>query len=337
MNSKQSSNQHPLVPENGNSLLLEIGTEEIPARFLPSAISNLKDIAAKTLDEYRVGYRNISTYATPRRLALIAGGVEPAQRDVTKEIFGPSRKVAFDEQGNPTKAATGFAQSAGVAVSDLKIKMKGKSEYIAAVIEEKGSETKTVLPEIAKKIIMSLHFPKSMRWGNGSLHFARPICWILSLFNDEPFQFELDGIKSSNMTKGHRFLSPASYQVKSIDSYMSLLENNFVILDQEKRKNSIRKNITALFNDPDTQPIIDEELLEMVTYIVEYPVPVHCSFRSEYLTLPKELLITVMKDHQKYFGVQDSNGSLLNHFVVISNTRAENAETVRIGAERVIK
>ncbi len=185
--------------------------------------------------------------------------------------------------------------------------MKGKAEYIAAVIEEKGLETKTVLPELAKKIILSLHFPKTMRWGDGSLHFARPISWILALFGPETVPFELDGIKSSNMTQGHRFLSPAAFQVKEIASYMNLLENNFVILDQEKRKNIILKNIAALFNDPGIQPIIDEELLETVIFIVEYPVPVLCSFEAEYLNLPKELLITVMKDHQKYFGVQDSN------------------------------
>jgi glycyl-tRNA synthetase beta chain len=165
-----------------------------------------------------------------------------------------------------------------------------------------------------------------MRWGNGSLHFARPISWIMALFGDEIVQFELDGIRSGNMTKGHRFLSPASFQIKSIDSYMRLLENNFVVLDQEKRTNSIRKNVAALFDDPVLQPIIDEELLEMVTYIVEYPVPVLCSFRAEYLKLPKELLITVMKDHQKYFGVHDSSGNLVNHFVVISNTRPKRGD-----------
>lgn len=337
MNSQSSADQQNHELKSETSLLLEIGTEEIPARFLPAALADLKAIAAKLFNEHRIGYNSIRTYATPRRLALIMDGVGPVQRDIVKEVFGPSKKVAFDEQGNPTKAAAGFAHSVGINVSDLKIKMKGKAEYIFAIIEEKGLETKTILPEIGKKIILSLHFPKSMRWGDGSLHFARPICWILALFGAETMHFELDGIRSSNMTKGHRFLSPASFQVKDISSYMNLLENNFVVLDQEKRKNSIRKNIAALFNDPDTQPIIDEELLEMVTYIVEYPLPVLCSFKAEYLKLPKELLVTVMKDHQKYFGVQDSNGNLLNHFVVISNTKAENAETVRIGAERVIK
>ena len=337
MSNQSSAGQQKQELQPELSFLIEIGTEEIPARFLPAALSDLSTIAAKLFSEHRIGYHGIRTYATPRRLALIMDGVEPVQGDMVKEVFGPSKKVSFDEQGNPTKAAVGFAHSAGINVSDLKIKIKGKAEYIAAVIEEKGLETKTVLPELAKKIILSLHFPKSMRWGYGSLHFARPICWILTLFGSETVPFELDGIKSSNMTRGHRFLSPAAFQVRDITSYMSLLENNLVTLDQEKRKKSIRNNIAALFSDPVIQPIIDEELLEMVTYIVEYPVPVLCSFKAEYLNLPKELLITVMKDHQKYFGVQDSTGNLLNHFVVISNTTAENAETVRIGAERVIK
>jgi glycyl-tRNA synthetase beta chain len=183
------------------SFLLEIGTEEIPARFLPPAIKDLKEIAAKTFEESKIGYASIRTYATPRRLALIIDGVQPVQKDIVKEIFGPSKKAAFDELGKPTKAATGFAGSLGIDVSELQIKIKGKAEYIAAVIEGKGLETKAVLPEITKKIILSLHFPKSMRWGNGSLHFARPISWILALYGSETVPFELDGLKSGNMTK----------------------------------------------------------------------------------------------------------------------------------------
>ena len=324
-------------PATETPLLIEIGTEEIPARFLPPAIADLKEIAARVFGEYRIGYKTISTYATPRRLSLLVAGVGPAQRDSAREVFGPSKKAAFDDNGNPSKAALGFAQSVGMKVSDLKIKMKGKAEYVAAVLEEKGLETKTVLPEMVKKIILSLHFPKAMRWGHGSLQFARPVSWIMAIFGAETVHFELDGLKSGNITKGHRFLSPAAFQVKDIAAYINLLENNFVILDQDKRKNSIQKNIAALFSGPDKQPIIDKELLELVAYLVEYPVPVLCSFKAEYLRLPKELLITVMKDHQKYFGVEDGNSNLLNYFVVISNTRAENAETVRTGAERVIK
>ena len=318
-------------------LLLEIGTEEIPARFLPVAIADLKNLATAVFEEYRIGHQDISSFATPRRLALLIDGVPPMQRDNVKEVFGPSRKIAFDEQGNPTKAATGFAGSLGIDPSSLAIRQKGKAEYVAAVIEEKGVETKLVLPEALKKIILSLRFPKSMRWGEGHLLFARPIHWIAAILGNEALNFEIEGIKSGNVTRGHRFLAPALFQIKETSSYMNMLENNFVVLDNEKRKKIIRDEITSLAVNSNGHPVIDEGLLDTVTFLVEYPMAVLCSFSEEYLKLPKELLITVMKDHQKYFAVEDSNGSLLNRFIVISNTRAENAETVRTGAERVIR
>jgi len=321
----------------GLPLLLEIGTEEIPARFLTPAIADLKAIAASVLDEYRIGHQGISAYATPRRLALLISDVSTVQLDNKKEVFGPSRKISFDDNGNPTKAAAGFAASVGVEPSALVIRQKGKAEYVAAVIEEKGSETKAVLPEVLKKIVLSLRFPKSMRWGNGQLLFARPIHWIAAIYGCDTVHFEIEGIKSSNVTRGHRFLAPAWFQVKEIASYMNMLENNFVVLDNDKRKGIIRDGITSLATAAGGRPVIDEGLLETVSFLVEYPVPVLCGFSEEYLRLPKELLITVMKDHQKYFAVCDSNDNLLNKFVVISNTRSDNADTVRTGAERVIR
>lgn len=318
-------------------LLLEIGTEEIPARFLPTSIADLKNIATAVFEEYRIPFREARSYATPRRLVLIIKDVAPMQDDIVKEVFGPSRKVAFDEQGNATKAVTGFAGSLGLNVSDLVVKMKGKGEYMAAVIHEKGMETKQVLPEVFKKIVLSLRFPKSMRWGSGDLLFVRPIHWLVTLYGPSTIQIYIDGIKSGNMTRGHRFLSPAFFQIKEISSFMNLLENNFVLLDQEERRKKIRAGITAFAAQSGGQPVMDEDLLGLVNYLVEYPVPVLCGFDREYLKLPKELLITVMKDHQKYFGIQDGEGNLLNQFIVISNTLAENSETVRTGAEKVIK
>jgi glycyl-tRNA synthetase beta chain len=318
-------------------LLLEIGTEEIPSRFLPIAIAELKTIAASVFEEYRIGYEEIRTFATPRRIVLIMSGISPVQRDITREIFGPSRKVAFDEQGNPTKAALGFAASLGITASDLVIKTKGKGEYVAAVIEEKGADAKDVMAEIMKKIILSLRFPKSMRWGNGNLLFVRPIHWLVTIFGEEPVAVDIDGIRSSNITRGHRFLSPASFQIRETSSYMGLLEKNFVILDQEKREGMIRKGIASLAASANGEPVVDEELIETVNFLVEYPAAVLCSFGSEYLELPRELLITVMKDHQKYFAVQNGSGGLQNSFIVISNTRADNAQVVRTGAERVIR
>lgn len=325
------------IIRNGSSILLEIGTEEIPSRFLPQAIKDLSAIAARTLGEYRIDYADLAVYATPRRLSLIVSNVAASQKDNVKEVFGPAKNAAFDQEGRPTKAATGFASSLGLAVTDLMLRQKGKGEYVVAVVEEKGSDTKTVLPEVLKKIIQSLHFPKSMRWGNGSLAFVRPIAWILAILGSEKIEFDLDGLRSSNQTKGHRFLSPASFQIKDISSYRHFLETNFVLLDQNKRRDTITKSMAQLIQNSGFQVITDDELLETVNYLVEYPVPVLCSFDREYLKLPKELLITVMKDHQKYFALQDASGYLANNFIVISNTKAENAETVRTGAQRVIK
>ncbi len=323
--------------QTGHPLLLEIGTEEIPARFLPAAISDLRSIASAVFGEYRIPFAEARSYATPRRLVLILKDVAPMQNDIVKEVFGPSKKVAFDEQGNATKAVTGFAGSLGLNVSDLVVKMKGKGEYMAAVIQEKGMETKAVLPEVFKKIVLSLRFPKSMRWGGGNLLFVRPIHWLVTLYGPDTIHIDIDGIKSGNMTRGHRFLSPASFQIREISSFINLLENNFVLLDQEERQKRIRAGIAAFAVQSGGQPVMDEDLLGLVNYLVEYPVPVLCSFDREYLKLPKELLITVMKDHQKYFGIQEGEGNLLNQFIVISNTLAENNETVRTGAEKVIK
>ncbi|MHB8881889.1 MAG: glycine--tRNA ligase subunit beta [Thermodesulfovibrionales bacterium] len=318
-------------------LLLEIGTEEIPARFLPGAISDLARLAGDIFSEYRITHGEIKTFATPRRLALLIQDIAPMQKDNVKEVFGPSKKAAYDQEGRPTKAAEGFAASLGLTTSALIIKQKGKADYVAAVVEEKGVETKAVLPEMLKKMVLSLRFPKNMRWGEGGFSFVRPIHWIVSLYGVEVIDITIDTIKSGGLTRGHRFLSPAAFQVRDIASYISMLENNFVLLDQDRRKKSIREGILALAAGSGGHPVMDEELLDLVNFLVEYPVPVLCSFNTEYLKLPKELLITVMKDHQKYFAIQDDNGNLMNSFIVISNTRAENRENVRIGAERVIK
>jgi glycyl-tRNA synthetase beta chain len=325
------------IAQNNSSILLEIGTEEVPSRFLPQAIEDLTAIAAKTFGEYRIDHADIEVYATPRRLSLMVSSVAASQKDNVKEVFGPPKNAAFDAEGKPTKAATGFAASLGLAVSDLTLKQKGKGEYVVAVVEEKGSATKAVLPEVLKKIILSLHFPKSMHWGNGSMTFVRPIAWVLAIIGAEKVDFDIDGLKSSNQTKGHRFLSPASFQIKDISSYRHFLETNYVILDQHKRRDMIERSMAQLIQNSSLQIITDEGLLETVNYLVEYPVPVLCSFDKEYLKLPKELLITVMKDHQKYFALQDASSYLANNFIVISNTKAENAETVRVGAQRVIK
>jgi glycyl-tRNA synthetase beta chain len=322
---------------NKSSFLLEIGTEDLPARFIAPAMQQLKENTGKILGEHHLGFSEIRTYGTPRRLAVIADGIPLMQEDRSKEVFGPSRKVAFDADGNPTKAAIGFAQSQGIPVEKLMIRNKDKGEYVVALVEEKGVSVNEILPEIFKKIVFSLSLPKSMRWGDGTIRFVRPIRWLLSLFNNERISFGIEGIESSNSTKGHRFLSPASFQIKEVPSYRSLLGNNCVIVDPAERKRIIREKTEKLLTPSSERPVEDEELLDTVVNLVEYPVPVLAAFPDIYLALPKELLITVMKGHQKYFAVEDKNGAITNHFVVISNTSEENADIVRIGAERVIK
>jgi glycyl-tRNA synthetase beta chain len=320
-----------------SAFLLEIGTEDLPARFLPSVIHQLKENSEIILKENRIRFSGIKTYGTPRRLVLLADGIPPMQEDRSKEVFGPSKKVAFDEHGRPTKAATGFAHSQGISVENLTIKNKDKGEYVVAAIEEKGVYVRELLPEILKRIVLSLQIPKSMRWGNSNLRFLRPLRWVVALLDNEIISFEIDGIKSSNITRGHRFLSPAAFQIKEITGYKRLLRNNYVIVDQEERKRIIIDKMEKFLESINERPVEDEDLLETVVHLVEYPVPVLGTFSMEYLKLPKELLITVMKGHQKYFAVENREGNLTNHFVVISNTREENSETVKIGAERVIK
>jgi glycyl-tRNA synthetase beta chain len=326
--SQQTDNYYPL--------LLEIGTEEIPARFLPDASIKLKEISEKIFSEYRLLYQSVKTYATPRRIILYAE-LSNEQYGLEKEVWGPPVNVAYDNNGNPTKAAEVFARSNGVEISSLQKKEKGKGIYVVAVVKEKTKKAEEILPDILPKIIYSISFPKSMRWGESNLRFVRPIHWILSVYNNKRVIFEIDGIKSSNITRGHRFLSPASFEVKDVKNYMSNLRNNFVIVDPEERKKIIMESAKKIASSLDADVVEDVDLLNHVAYLVEYPLVTIGEFPQEYLSLPKELLITVMKGHQKYFAIEDRNGKLINYFLIVSNTRQENSETVRKGAERVIK
>lgn len=317
-------------------LLLEIGTEEIPARFLPDAINKLREISEKIFVEHRIPASNIKAYATPRRLSLIAE-LSKMQEAAEKEIWGPPVNAAFDKDGKPLKAAEAFAKAHGISAGDLIKKEKGKGVYVAALIKEKAQQTEKLMPEIVQKIIQSLNFPKSMRWGSGSFRFARPVHWLLATYDNKKIPFETDGLKSSNNTRGHRFLSPAVFEIKDSRAYTALLRNNYVIVDPEERKKIIIENYEKLASSVNCAVMKDEELLNHVTFLVEYPSPVLCSFSHDYLSLPKELLITVMKSHQKYFAVEDGKGGLSNYFIAVSNTKHDNAETVRKGAEKVIK
>lgn len=319
------------------SLLLEIGTEEIPARFLPPALTQLKELGTEHLSAALIDFGSIQTYAAPRRLTLIVRGVAESARSSCDTVMGPPVKAAFDSEGNHTRAAEGFAKSQGVSVKSLKIEKKGKGEYVAAVIEKRGRPSREVLPEILRKIILSLQFPKSMRWGNSSIRFVRPMHWILAILDSAVLDFEIEGLRSSNKTCGHRFLSPGEAVIENAEVYFEKLGELSVVVDQDIRMARIKNLIDTLAKEAGGVPVSDSKLSEHVNYLVEYPTAVRCSFAEEYLKLPRELLITVMRDHQKYFAVEDNENNLLNTFVVISNTKEKNAEAVRRGAEKVIR
>ncbi len=319
------------------SLVFEIGSEEIPARFLPETITRLERLCRESFREHSIEPEEIRAFGTPRRLGLTVKGLPRKQPSTRSVVFGPPKSAAFDEKGAPTRAAIGFARSQGVEVESLRVEKKGKGEYVVAVIEEEGKPLADLLPGMLRNLVLSLRFPKSMRWGEGSFRFVRPLHWILAVMDGEVIDLEIDGLASGNRTRGHRFLSPGPVEVRNADDYESLLEESFVVVDQEKRKVLIRESVESLAAEAGGRPVEDEGLIETVNFLVEYPSAVLCSFSEEHLRLPRELLVTVMRDHQKYFALEGHDGGLLNRFVVVSNTRRENEEAVRSGAERVIR
>ncbi len=318
-------------------LLFEIGTEEIPARFIAGGIRSLKEGITKLLNEAYIDFGDVFEYATPRRLAVLVNNISERQNKIKTEVLGPPEKIAFDGKGNPTLAGAGFAKSQNIDVKELRVVETNRGRYVAATIEGTGRETKDILTEALPKLIFSLQFPKSMRWGNRSLKFIRPIQWITAVFGNNVIPFEIEGLKSTDMTRGHRFLSPGAFKIKDPSAYPQILSNNYVIAVTDKRREMISEEIKKIESSKDCIVHKDMELLDTVTFLVEYPTVILGNFDTEYLSLPKKLLITVMKNHQKYFSVENKEGNLLPHFIVISNTNAENSEIVRKGAERVIK
>lgn len=318
-------------------LLFEIGTEEIPSVFIPGAVEDLVLVARKVFDEALLGYNEIRSLATPRRLTLYGQGIEEFQRTLRREVVGPAKAVAFDEQGQPTKAAIGFARAQGVPVEKLQVKVLEKGEYVVAVLEEKGVKTRDLLPSLLPKIITSLSFPKSMRWGSSSLRFVRPIRWILALYGGKVVEFEIDGIKSSDKTYGHRFLSPKPVKVKDFNDYLAKLEKKHVIVDQERRKAMVREKAIEAARRYGGRPVMDEEFLTMVTNLVEYPALVCGSFDEKYLQLPEEVVMSPLRKHQRYFPVVNEEGRLMPYFVAISHMVTKDMEVIREGNEQVLR
>jgi len=321
----------------GKELLLEIGTEEIPAAFLPKAIDDMKRLITKEFSEIRIGYGDVVAMATPRRLCLCVKDVAERQEDQLVEKLGPAKRVAFDEDGNPTKAALGFARGQGIDISEIETMTTEKGEYLCARKKITGEDTKALLSELLPKFITSIPFKKSMRWMNLDLRFARPIHWIVALFGGDVIPFKLENISSGTMSCGHRFMSPAFFEIKNFDDYLKKTKENFVMINPDERRATIVDEANKAAQDVSGNILEDEDLLEEVTFLVEYPSVVRGSFEEEYLAIPKDVLTTSMMSHQKYFPITDNEGNLLPYFVTINNTVARDPRVVAAGNEKVIR
>jgi glycyl-tRNA synthetase beta chain len=317
-------------------MLLEIGTEEIPSRFIPLALEGMRELLKKELDFQRVECGEIKVMGTPRRLTLSAE-LSDRQRPLEQERIGPPKSVAFDPQGKPTKAALGFAKKEGVRVEALEVVATDKGEYLCVRKREEGRATCDILSEILPRLITAIPFPKSMRWSELELRFARPIHWILALFNSEVIPFTLEHITSGSITRGHRFLHPEPFQVTGLNDYLEGLRQACVIVDPGERTELIRRSIKEAAQGAGGKPLEAEALLEEITYLVEFPVAVCGTFDEVYLKLPREVLITAMQHHQRYVPVVNTKGELLPSFIAVSNTQAQDMEVVKKGNERVLR
>lgn len=321
----------------GETFYLEIGSEEIPAGYIQPALDAMAQQMARFLDESRIPRGEPFTTGTPRRLVLVIPGVAPHQEACTTEIVGPPKQAGYDSEGRPTKAAEGFARGQGVSVADLRLKETPKGEYLCVVREEAGAPTKELLEKMLPDLVARIPFPKSMRWGSLSVTFARPVRWIVALLGQEILRFEYGDVKSGNHSCGHRFMSPAQLVVTDYESHREQLKKHYVIVDREERKNFIREGVRAAAEGVGGRILEDEELLDEVTQIVEYPQPLVGEFEEKYLELPPELLITVIKKHQRYFAVVGENGALLPYFVTVANTVPRDFKLVAAGNGRVVR
>ncbi|MUT66685.1 glycine--tRNA ligase subunit beta [Paenibacillus sp. NEAU-GSW1] len=317
-------------------LLLEIGLEEVPARFVRGAMNQLQDKLVKWLAESRISHEAVEVYGTPRRLAILVHGVQEKQADVNEQVKGPSRKIALDDQGNWSKAALGFARSQGVEPEQFFFQELAGVEYVYANKSSVGIETAAVLSEGLTNLITSMSFPKNMRWGNYELKFVRPIKWIISLFGEDIIPLEIAGVQSGNTTRGHRFLGGDTV-VKLPSEYKEKLRAEQVIVDVAEREQLIVSQIKQLAEEQSWEIAIKDDLLEEVLFLVEYPNVLFGKFDPSFLRIPQEVLITSMREHQRYFPVLNAEGQLQPFFVTVRNGDRTSIEQVAKGNEKVLR
>lgn len=318
-------------------LFLEIGTEEIPAGFLPKAMADLEALVRKELELARLTCGEVKTLATPRRLALVVRDLPAVQPDAEITALGPAKNIAFDGTGKPTRAAEGFARGQGVDVASLTLVTTEKGDYVAAIKKENGRPVPDLLVELLPRLLAAIPFRKSMRWGDLDTRFARPIHWIVALFDGVIVPFTFGNIESGSVSRGHRFMANQAFPVSNFAHYLEECERHFVIPDPEHRQEIIRREIHRVAKSVGGHLLPDEGLLDEVTFLVEYPSVVHGTFSPEFLQVPREVLITSMRSHQRYFSVVDGNGALLPIFITINNTLTEDPSVVVKGNERVLR
>ncbi len=320
------------------TLLLEIGAEEIPAGYIQPALDALAGNLLKRLDSARIGHGQARTCGTPRRLTVTVEQVAPKQETVTEDLLGPPEKIAFDEAGKPTMAAEKFAQKAGVAVKRLKVVQTEKGRYLSARKTERGKATTTLLKTILPDVILATPFPKSMRWADLSIQFARPIHTIVALYGSKVVSFALeDRIKSGRKTLGHMFMNPGKVSIDSPEAYEATMAAVNVIVDTDKRRQMTAKSVADAAASIGGRVLADDELLDIVTNLVETPFATAGKFDDIFLEVPREILITAMREHQKYFAVIDDAGKLMPGFVAANNTRTRDMDLVATGHERVLR
>ncbi len=317
------------------NFLFEIGLEELPARYVNSSEKELEKLISEKLKEERIGYKSLKSYSTPRRLAVLIEGLTEKQEELHKKSLGPSVEVSFKD-GKLTKAGEGFLKGQNALESDIKIIENEKGKYISIEKYFAGKETKEILPDVLDSAIRSLSFDKSMKWSDKQFRFARPIKWILALLDDNTLNFEFEGIKSSNKTRGMRNFASQDIEIKSISEYENTLEKNFIIADSAKRRERILESIKQNCETDGDKVVVNDYLLDEVLNLVEYPYAIKGEFSDSYLKLPEDIITITMETHQRYFPVRDSNGKLSNKFVLIRNA-PEYSELVKNGNEKVIE
>lgn len=316
--------------------LLEIGLEEIPAKFAPGAVSQMETNARKFLTELRLAYKDLKVFVTPRRLALLVEALAEKQEDIREEAKGPAQKAAFDAEGKPTKAAEGFARGQGVSTAELYVKEFNGVPYVFAMKNLLGEETEKLLPNLCLDLITGLNFPKPMRWGSYEVRFARPIRWLVTLFGDQIIPFSYVGLQAGRTTRGHRTLGGYVRLVKPAD-YLEALESAYVIADQEKRKDLVWRQVTSLATKIRGTIDEDEELLTEICHLLEYPTALMGEVDIKYMVLPEEVITTPMKEHQRYFPVRGEDGRLLPYFITLRNGDNTALDVVKEGNKKVLK